>query len=506
MYTVRLKIDTSEYDERFFDKTFYFAWQISLMTAIHAQKALNTMNTMREYRVARQEYGRRYADKKLSDLKTEEQKAKYQVLVDTMQKYEKRFKLTRNDLEKFAKTARRQYSNYLSSQQGQWLADKVAFGVFKCLAGGGKRLHFKRFDQFDTIGQKSATNGIKLLGWYKIRFAKQTFRLEVPDTPYMQAVKEKHDELKTIALKRIEFNSGWRYYVILTFDGDPPVLHQKADGQNVTGIDLGTSTVAAESDNFISLENLAPDALAYEKKIRHLQNLVDHKIRMANPDNYDSLGRVRKGRHRWKISKAVIRLRRYIRVLYRKESAYVRCSHGRQINQLLEKSSAVVLEPMQFKKLQKKSKKTERQEKLSVVKKKDGSTIQVHKYKRKKRFGHSIKNRSPGLFQSELERKAKLVGIPFKQINTAKYKASQLHHDTGEYIKPGLQERYKVISGYTVQRDLYSAFLIRHSDDSLCQPDLEACNHDFQHFAEMQDALLSEMRANRVSNIPCWDF
>ena len=96
--------------------------------------------------------------------------------------------------------------------------------------------------------------------------------------------------------------------------------------------------------------------------------------------------------------------------------------------------------------------------------------------------------------------------IPVLEIDIMQYRATQLHHDTGEYVKLGLSERYKTISGHIVQRDLYSAFLIRHSDTSLCRPDFEACNKDFQHFAEMQDALLSEMRANKVSNIPCWDF
>ena len=272
------------------------------------------------------------------------------------------------------------------------------------------------------------------------------------------------------------------------------------------GVDLGMSTLAAESDSAVMLENLAPNAVDYEKKIRHLQNLVDHKMRIANPDNYDSLGRVRKGRQYWKVSKAVKRLRRYIRVLYRKQSTYTKSSHGHLLNRLLSNSAEIVLEPMLFKRLQKKSKKTERQEKLSAVKKKNGTIMQAHKYKRKKRFGHSIKNRSPGLLQSELKRKAALMRIPVLEIDIMRYRASQLHHDTGEYVKSGLSERYKTISGRIVQRDLYSAFLIRHSDASLCRPDFEACNKDFQHFAEMQDTLLSEMRANKVSNIPCWDF
>ncbi len=66
---------------------------------------------------------------------------------------------------------------------------------------------------------------------------------------------------------------------------------------------------------------------------------------------------------------------------------------------------------MNFKALQKKSKKTEQQDEAVSVKQKDGSTKMVHKYKRKKRYGHSIKNRSPGLMQADLKTKATQYGI-----------------------------------------------------------------------------------------------
>ena len=503
MYTIRLAIQTSEYDNRFFEKCFYYGCAISNMVTRHANNALASLSCIKEYKIAREKYGRRYAGKKANELSSE-QKAERERLLEIMNAYQMRYPLTAAALEKYAKKARRQYTNYLSAHQVQWIADQAAKSVKAYLYGSGHQLHFCRNNQFTTIGQKTASDGITFIAWNKIRFMKRIFYLNVPSTPYIQAVMTQRDKVKVVSLKRIEFNSGWRYYAIITLDGNPPVLHGK--GNDRMGVDLGMSTLAAESDSAMMLENLAPNAIGYEKKIRHLQNLADHKMRIANPDNYDSLGRVRKGRQYWKVSKAVKRLRRYIRVLYRKQSAYTKSSHGHLLNRLLSNSAEIVLEPMLFKRLQKKSKKTERQEKLSAVKKKNGTIIQVHKYKRKKRFGHSIKNRSPGLLQSELKRKAALMHIPVLEIDIMQYRASQLHHDTGEYVKLGLSERYKTISGHIVQRDLYSAFLIRHSDTSLCRPDFEACNKDFQHFAEMQDALLSEMRANKVSNIPCWDF
>ena len=161
---------------------------------------------------------------------------------------------------------------------------------------------------------------------------------------------------------------------------------------------------------------------------------------------------------------------------------------------------------MNFKTLQKKSKKTKRQDEATPVKQKDGSSKMVRKYKRKKRYGYSIKNRSPGLMQADLKAKATQYGIPYYEIDIHQYRASQLHHDTGEYIKPALNERFKTIEGHQVQRDLYSAFLICHTDDTLTEPDFKACHFDFPHFVKMQDTLISNKKKCGHTMKHCFGF
>lgn len=130
----------------------------------------------------------------------------------------------------------------------------------------------------------------------------------------------------------------------------------------------------------------------------------------------------------------------------------------------------------------------------------------IHKFKRKKRYGRSIKNRSPGLMQSELKRKAEQYDIPYFEINRTAYKASQLHHDTGEYIKPKLSERFKVIDGHKVQRDLYSAFLICNTSSSLTIPDFEICNSSFPRFVEIHNTLINNMKKRGFSMKQCFGF
>ncbi len=78
-------------------------------------------------------------------------------------------------------------------------------------------------------------------------------------------------------------------------------------------------------------------------------------------------------------------------------------------------------------------KKTERQDKISEVKKKDGSVVMVRKFKKKKRFGKSINRRAPSLFLTELERKITTTGGVYEEVKTETFKASQYDHSTDEY-------------------------------------------------------------------------
>ena len=328
----------------------------------------------------------------------------------------------------------------------------------------GRHLHYRRYNSFDCIKQKCAATGVRLLRWDTICFMKHYYKVRVPKNEYIQNIISSVDLKEDVVysfLKRIEFNSGFKYYVVITLRGDAPKrIELSKDGGHRTGVDFGTSTIATASNNEVHLEELAPESAKYEKKIRHKQNLVDASMRKHNPENYNKNGTVKKGKHKWKTTRRCRRLKRQIRVLYRKQSAYIKTSHHTFINRVVQNTSEFILEPMNFKALQKKSKKTERKEEATAIKQKDGSLKMVRKYKRKKRYGYSIKNRSPGLMQADLKTKATQYGIPYYEIDIHQYRASQLHHDTGEYIKPTLSERFKTIEGCKVQRDLYSAFLI----------------------------------------------
>ena len=140
------------------------------------------------------------------------------------------------------------------------------------------------------------------------------------------------------------------------------------------------------------------------------------------------------------------------------------------------------------------------------VKQKDGTVKVIQKYKRKKRFGRSINRRAPARFLLELERKVEAVGGVYAEVDTKEFKASQYNHVTDTYEKIPLSQREKEIGNRKVQRDLYSAFLIRNADLDFKHPDREKCEYEFEYFADMQDQLILKMKESGLSMRQCFGF
>ena len=140
------------------------------------------------------------------------------------------------------------------------------------------------------------------------------------------------------------------------------------------------------------------------------------------------------------------------------------------------------------------------------VKQKDGTVKVIQKYKRKKRFGRSINRRAPARFLLELERKVEAVGGVYAEVDTKEFKASQYNHVTDTYEKIPLSQREKEIGNRKVQRDLYSAFLIRNADLDFKHPDREKCEYEFEDFANLQDQLILKMKESGLSMRQCFGF
>ena len=501
VHVLQVRLITSDGDKCVIEKRFRLMWHIHNQLAKYAIRQLHKLQRDRAYLDARWAYVplKKQLDK-LASAKEPDAK-KISALQRKMKNYTtvmndriQFFGLTDGGLKASAKVMQHTFKNHLSSQQVQKEASRVYVGVEKVLYEGAKSVHFKKLVDQKTISQACCTNGIKvdlkagLVTWLGLEM-----RID-PDKTDPYAAESINHELKYAEIARQEFRNGWHYYLNLYLDGQAPKKLQSQTG--IVGIDPGVSTMAAVSKKAVSIKELAPDCKKYNAEIAKQQRLIDKQTRQANPQNYNPDGTIRKGKKTWTFSKGCRKRKREVRVLYRQKSENTKCSHNQQINELMVRyGTDFIAEKMDYKALAKRSKKkAERQDKESVVKKKDGSVKTVRKCKRKKRFGKSVNDRSPSAFLTRLEQKAKQYGGTVVYTNTWEYKGSQYRHDTDTYEKVSLSDRWKIIDGCKVQRDLYSAFLQFCADSSGTHADRDKCLQYFPQFVRLHDNYINQTK------------
>lgn len=530
MHVLRLPLLPTENNKHKLEQRFYCVWRVHNIIVKHAKKQLNKLFSEKEYTMARIAYYQIKQElEKFSDDDNTKDTKEYKNLVaqkkelsKVMSAYVNRYGLTMNDLEKYAKVQGNKFSHLLSSTQVQKEADRVYKGVEDVLYSDGKTVKFKLLRNTTTISSKQPTNGVRYYDadhtWYYPKSVKPVFSEEIEylglhikvkvNTKDLYVAESLRGDISFCELKRIMFKDGWHYYVNLYIRSDAPQKRNPVTiCKDVQGMDLGVSTAAVVSDNAVILEELAPKSTEYEKKIKNLQRKIDRSKRISNPENYNADGTIKKGRRKWTFSKNCRIKMRLLTILYRKKAMNAEHAHYILANKILDNGIYIYTEKMSFSGLQKRSKKSvERQEKETKVVSKNGTEKTIKKFKRKKRFGHSLSNRSPAKFTEILERKAKELGGFLEKVSTVSFRASQYRHDTDTYKKIPLSQRSKVIAGYEVQRDLYSAFLIRNTNIDLKSANRARCEAQFSNFVTMSNNYIAYLKNNGVSYSAVFGF
>ena len=258
------------------------------------------------------------------------------------------------------------------------------------------------------------------------------------------------------ALKCEKIREKLRVFIHLTIEGKAKPKFNKDGsyrhkyGTGVIGCDIGTQTIAYTSDKECPLKNLAERGNAISKSERLeklLMRKLDRSRRKMNPQNFNEDGTVRKGFMKWAFSKNYIRERKKLHDLQRKNSINRHLAIREDVNNIRSLGDVFITEPGNAKKLMLKAKKATANEKTGKI-------------NRKKRFGKSIRNRCPGYFQSHVKDVFLLTGGKYFEV-PYDYRASQYDHTNGEYVKRKLSKRmFSLSDGTTVQRDLYSSFLL----------------------------------------------
>ncbi len=275
-----------------------------------------------------------------------------------------------------------------------------------------------------------------------------------------------------------------QYYLQLILEGKPPAKHVIGGGR--CGIDIGPSTVAAVSAKRCTLKVLAKEAAPAEKEKARLMRRMDRSRRTMNLDNYTAQGTVKKGRHKWHRSNTYRKVLFRLKAVCRKRAAIVKQCHERLANDLIADASCFFVEDMDFKALAKRAGETR--------------TDENGRFKSKRRFGRSITSRAPAMFIRILGQKLNCLGGKLVKVNTRKFKASQYDHVTDDFHKKPLSARWTDVGGDRIQRDLYSAFLLRNSNKSGTAPDRKFCQRAYGPFKKKHDRLIHTLRivANMV--------
>lgn len=377
--------------------------------------------------------------------------------------------LTEYGLSNMVTPIRKHFAKHVNAHIAQKLSLNLWRAFEKLFFDDGKKIHFKKFGQLNSLEGKTNTTGIR---FYADRKLCVWSALNLPvDIDYANPYEAEALE-HPVAYCRVlrEYIRGQRrYFLQVVFKGEKPAKRRKSNGSFVhklgesdVGIDIGTSTIAYASKSEVHILELADKAQPHERERFLLQRKLDRGRRAMNPDNFNEDGTIKKSGSKkmvWIRSKRYVKNLAKLKEAYRKQREVRKLQHELLANHLMSLGNAFYVEEMNFHGLQKRSNKTEKNEK--------------GKFKRKKRFGKSIANCAPSIFLSILSRKLEDLGSTLIKIDTWSAKASQYNHVDKTCKKKTLNNRWNIIDGKKIQRDMYSAFLIRNIN-----PDLKTYNQE----------------------------
>ena len=500
-YVLELEMRTSASDRKILDKKMRIGKQIYNACLGEAQKRLKAVLADKTYRITVQaklasSTNYHIAKTKQATKRTTAEKeciAAYERLTKALREIEQNYGYSAYQLHAFVSPIQVKFAKNIGSLEAQKLATRAFEAVEKVHYHRAKKVHFKRRSNDFSIENKVNTTGLRFEDGF-ILWGKQT-RVSMGNPvsqPEKGAIKvplivKRNDRYAHLALcdrtkyVRVivrEIRGDIRYFAQLVQEGFPPDKTTWKKNRTISGnatkrvgLDEGTSTLAIVSGKTVELHELAPECVVDTKKLRKIERAMDRSKRATNPANYNNDGRIKCGvKLEWHFSNRYLRLKAVRKDLHRKIAVKRKQSHEILANHVLSLGSDIRVETMRVQGLQKRAKKTTRN-------KKNGN------FNKKKRYGKVVANRAPAMLIEIINRKLHYQGGKIKKINTVKVKASQFNHVTGEYNKKELSERWNEnILGERIQRDLYSAFLIGNTFDTLDAVDVDLCNQEWSNF------------------------
>lgn len=386
----------------------------------------------------------------------------------------KEFNISEYSLHADVKNMQKHFKDNIDSFTAQKITSNVWKAFDKLLYGNGEVVHFKNYnDGLNSLEGKSNKTGIRyILKDNKLNWNGLSIKVQSKLNQYEQNALR--SEIKYCRIVRKFIRGRYKYSLQLVLEGVSPIKISttgeiKNDmGYGDVGIDIGTQTIAYVSNYDCKLYELAPNVQNIESEKRKLLRFMDRSKRATNKDNFNSDGTIKRGiKLEWNYSNKYIKAKNKLKDLYRKQADIRKQDHNIMANEILKQGDTFKVESMNFKGLQARAKNT---------------TVNKNgKINKKKRFGKSLANKAPSMFLTILENKIKMKDGLFIEINTYKVKASQYNHFNKECNKKKLSQRWNYFDNIKVQRDLYSAFIIKNVE-GLENINNEKCKEQFNNF------------------------
>ena len=470
-FAMEFELIAGNQEINFLEKLFNTGSNIYNLCLDHCIKQLNKLKRNKEYRKsvkALKTVNRKLEKKNLPQDEIKRLKEIKISCTNKIKELEKEYQFTENDIQKYAKVPREFIGKILNSAIVQNIASTAFDSVKKIQYRKAKKVKFKKKGEISLEGKNNRTGFIFDIRTMKLKLGqKLSCGLKPIDERQRNCFKNR---IKFCRILKRYIRGTRRYFLQIVFEGMPETDFQIGEGE--VGLDIGTSTVAVSSDDEVKLLKLS-ETEQETRKIRILQRSLDRKRRMANPDNYDENGKIKKKRKEWKLSKNYFRELNKLKEVYRKKRVKDNQHKNTLVKFILSQGDTIKTEKTSVNSWKSRSKKT-------TIKKNNGKTMS------KKRFGKSVNSNAPGTFIRKIEEKLSYFGKELIKINPFKTKASQFDHISQEFKKCSLEVRFKELKkGIVVQRDLYSAFLIKNVEN-LSEYNLEKINQQFEKFYEKQ--------------------
>ena len=375
----------------------------------------------------------------------------------------KELKLREYDLHSRVVKYKKNYESYLWIHICQKIATQLYKWVNFIASNRWKTLNKKQWFQFNSIEWKNNATGTKckMINW-KYYFVCWDFKKELKFKDDYQLENFNFEKIAYCRLVRKQFRRNYKYYLQLVMKGTSS--KKKKVSTMKAWCDFWLNAIAlVREDNQCKLLHTW-NANFHQERIAKLQKIVSQTYQEINPDCYDETWKIKewaKLKSNWKIAY----LMKIINCLRRKQTK----KHNNEINilvkEILEFAWELISEEMDFK--------------------------EIRKSKEYKWLAKIIQFCTPWLLKSKLEENVEL-----KYVDKYNYRASQYNHLTDEYCKPLLSERVKTIWENSIQRDLYSAYLLLNHKEDLKEIDRKKCIENFNTFLENHNQLISELKEN----------